>query len=200
MDLMRDFLVLSPNSGSSSPKVLRSASNKGGSASHLGLQLPITPTMLKRDNLGPNFVNPGFVHDSKSPILHNEASGVDSAHLSPRKVNFVEVLEAVTVSNTASTEFPEHDTPTVRQIEGLSMEVAALRKELVAKDALIESLKVPAAGLVSGSSWKDKVSPPGEALARMALSYFPPEVVGETVRVSPPKHVEVRVLKNGKTV
>lgn len=83
----------------------------------------------------------------------------------------------------------------VRQVKGLSQEVTALRKELESKNILIESLKVPEKApeveLNSGSSWKDKVSPPGETHARMNLRYFPPDVDGEKVRVSPPKHVEI---------
>ncbi|KAF7150685.1 hypothetical protein RHSIM_Rhsim02G0109600 [Rhododendron simsii] len=101
----------------------------------------------------------------------------------------------ITVPNNVHLEKQEGDTPTVTQIKGLSKEIIALRKELDAKNNLIESLQVQGnsthGGLNSGVSWKDKVVPPGESHSRMNLHYFPPEVDGENIRVSTPKHVEV---------
>ncbi|KAF7129811.1 hypothetical protein RHSIM_Rhsim10G0103700 [Rhododendron simsii] len=96
---------------------------------------------------------------------------------------------------------PVGDTPTVKQIKSLTKEVSSLRNELKAKDQLIESLQVkdsvPMAGQNCALSWKDKVSLP-EVHSRMKLQYFPPAVEGETVRVSPPKHVETHGAEKWK--
>ncbi|KAI8541498.1 hypothetical protein RHMOL_Rhmol08G0065700 [Rhododendron molle] len=53
------------------------------------------------------------------------------------------------------------------------------------------SVRTDPAVLAMGPSWKDKVSPPTEGPKRMDLQYFPPELDGEKVKVSPPKSVEV---------
>lgn len=136
------------------------------SASKLGLSKPVVPTLLQRDS---NSLN---------------------------KVNMIDVLEAFTIPNNDHLEVQETDSPTVKQIKALSAEVMSLRNELDTKNTLLDSLKdrgnQSVGGLGLGISWKDKVSPPSEACPRMNLQFFPPEVEGETVRVSPPKHVELQ--------
>lgn len=72
-------------------------------------------------------------------------------------------------------------------------EVRVLRSELDGKNKLIESFRNPEPGGVEkGSSWRDKVVPPGVTKSRMQLQYFPPVVDGERIRVSPPSVVEVQ--------
>lgn len=136
------------------------------SASKLGLSKPVVPTLLQRDS--------------------NSLS----------KVNLIDVLEAFTIPNNDHLEVQATDSPTVKQIKDLSAEVMSLRNELDTKNKLLDSLKdrgnQSVGGLGLGISWKDKVSPPSEACPRMNLQFFPPEVEGETVRVSPPKHVELQ--------
>lgn len=144
MDLLRDFPVLNSGNGSASPKI-RSVSNLG-----------FSPTLLKRDNLVSNSKNSGLILESKAVIHQDKMSCASVGPNSSRKVNFFEVLDAVTVSNTDHFEIQEGDTPTVRQIKGLSQEVTALHKELESKNILIESLKVqelaPEVKVDSGSS------------------------------------------------
>ncbi|KAG5566597.1 hypothetical protein RHGRI_002227 [Rhododendron griersonianum] len=162
MDLLRDFLVLNSGNGSDSSKI-RFASNLG-----------FLPTLLKHVNRVSNSENSRIIHGSKDVIHQDKMPCASVGPNSSRK---------------------EGDTPTVRQVKGLSQEVTGLLKELESKNILIKSLKVPEKApeveLDSGSSWKDKVSPPGETHARMNLCYFPPDVDGEKVRVSPPKHVKI---------
>ncbi|KAG5556144.1 hypothetical protein RHGRI_006686 [Rhododendron griersonianum] len=123
--------------------------------------------------------------DSLAPVVSNSSG----------RMNLFDFLESVTVSHNEHLEIQENDTPTVKQIKGLNKEVRALRSELDEKDKLIESLKVkgPTRGVLdTGSSWKDKVSPPSVSHARMNLQFFPPVVEGERIRVSPPEEVELQ--------
>ncbi|KAF7144689.1 hypothetical protein RHSIM_Rhsim04G0075300 [Rhododendron simsii] len=172
--------------------IVFSASPKIRSASNLGF----SPSLLKHDNLVSNSKNSGIILGSKAVIHQDKMLCASVGPNSSRKANFFEVLDAVTVSNTDHFEIQEGDTPTVRQIKGLSQEVTALRKELESTNILIASLKgqelAPEVKVDSGSSWKDKVSPPGETPVRMNLRYFPPDVDGEKVRVSPPEHVDIQ--------
>ncbi|KAI8534909.1 hypothetical protein RHMOL_Rhmol10G0133200 [Rhododendron molle] len=105
------------------------------------------------------------------------------------------------IPNNEHLEFQEGDTRTVKDIKSLTKEISSLHNELKAKDQLIESLQVkdsvPMAGQNSALPWKDKVSSP-EVHSRMKLQYFPPAVEGETVRVSPPKHVETHGAEKWK--
>lgn len=108
-------------------------------------------------------------------------------------------LESVTVTNNDHFEIQEDDTPTVKQLKGLSKELRDLRSELDGKYKLIESLRNPEPGGVEkGSSWRDKVAPPGVTKSRMQLQYFPPMVDGERVRVSPPSVVELQGVEKWK--
>lgn len=166
------------------------------SASNLGLSMSIAPTLLKHDNIVSNSVNSGIVDGSKTKIFMDMISSPAIDRNSSRKVSSSDELVAATVSNSDHLEIQEGDTPAVIKIKGLSKKVAVLRRELETKSTLIESLKaqgkISGDGLASGSSWKDKVVPPGEAHSRMNLTDFPPEMDGEQVRVSPPKHVETQ--------
>lgn len=74
-------------------------------------------------------------------------------------MNFFDVLESTTVLNSDHLEYQDGDTLTVRQIKGLSNEVTVLRKEIEAKNNLIEPLKVqgktPGVGMDSGLMERD---------------------------------------------
>lgn len=134
-------------------------------------------------------------HASSSAIKGDSDSLAHVVSKSSDRVNLFDFLESVTVSNNEHLEIRENDTPTVKQIKGLNKEIRALRSELDEKDKLIDSLKVkgPTLGVLdTGSSWKDKVSPPSVSHTRMNLQFFPPVVEGERIRVSPPKDVELQ--------
>ncbi|KAI8528957.1 hypothetical protein RHMOL_Rhmol12G0188600 [Rhododendron molle] len=104
------------------------------------------------------------IHCGSIPLLVHE-SGPSSDNPGPSdslgRVNLLDFLESVTVTNNAHFEIQEDDTPTVRQIKGLSKEVRDLRSELDGKNKLIESLRNPEpGGVAKGSSWRDKVASP----------------------------------------
>ncbi|KAG5528509.1 hypothetical protein RHGRI_029259 [Rhododendron griersonianum] len=137
--------------------------------------------------------------NSGVPIILQHENAVTASR--SKSVNHKDKSSSVTIPNNEHLEFQEGDTPTVKQIKSLTKEVSSLRNELKAKDQLIESLQVkdsvPMAGQNSALPWKDKVSSP-EVHSRMKLQYFPPAVEGETVRVSPPKHVETHGAEKWK--
>ncbi|KAF7152803.1 hypothetical protein RHSIM_Rhsim01G0069100 [Rhododendron simsii] len=127
------------------------------------------------------------VHNSNG----NESSGAignSASHL-----NVIDVLESVTIDNTEHLEIQADDSPTVRQINSLNAEVRALRAEVEEKRKLLASCSVRTDPVVltTGSSWKDIVSPITDGHKRMDLQFFPPQMDGEKVTVSPPKSVEL---------
>lgn len=87
MDLLQDFPVLNSGNGSDSSKI-RFASNLG-----------FSPTLLKHVNLVSNSENSGIIHGSKDVIHQDKMPCASVGPNSSRKVNFFDVLEAVTVSN-----------------------------------------------------------------------------------------------------
>ncbi|KAG5524233.1 hypothetical protein RHGRI_031039 [Rhododendron griersonianum] len=163
------------------------------SASKLGFPTSGIPNLLKREHAAPISVIPSVV---SGPI------SVNPIEQSLGKVNLFDILDSVTISSNEHLLIHEGDTPTVKQIKGLTKEVSVLRNELTTKNKLIESLtmkdQVPVTGQGVGASWKDKVSPPGASHSRMKLQFFPPAVEGETIRVSPPQHVEIHGAEQWK--
>lgn len=163
------------------------------SATKLGFPTSGIPNLLNRAHAAPISVIPRVVSDSIS---------VNPIEQSLGKVNLFDILDSVTISSNEHLEIHEGDTPTVKQIKGLSKEVSVLRHELNAKNKLIESLtakdQAPVTDQGVGASWKDKVTPPSASHSRMKLQFFPPAMEGETIRVSPPQHVEIHGAEQWK--
>ncbi|KAG5540044.1 hypothetical protein RHGRI_020322 [Rhododendron griersonianum] len=97
------------------------------------------------------------------------------------RVNLLDFLEPVTVTNGDHLEIQDDYSPTVKQIKGLSKEVRALCSDLDEKNKLIESISGsgPAfpEGVEKSSSWKDKVVPPGVNMDLLTAS-------GKTVAIA----------------
>lgn len=172
------------------------------SASNLGLSMSIAPTLLKHDNIVSNSVNSGIVDGSKTKIFMDMISSPAIDRNSSRKVSSSDELVAATVSNSDHLEIQEDDTPAVIKIKGLSKKVVVLRQELETKSTLIESLKaqgkISGDGLASGSSWKDKVVPPGEAHSRMNLT-FPLRWTESRLGFPLLSMLRLKAQRNGKT-
>ncbi|KAF7143897.1 hypothetical protein RHSIM_Rhsim05G0136300 [Rhododendron simsii] len=81
------------------------------------------------------------------------------------RVNLLDFLEFVPVTNNDLLEIKEDDTSTVKQM---------------------------------GSSWKDKVAPPGVSNTRMTFQYFLPSMEGDRIIVSPPSAMEVQGAEKWK--
>ncbi|KAG5543620.1 hypothetical protein RHGRI_016389 [Rhododendron griersonianum] len=127
------------------------------------------------------------LHCGSVPILVNgSGTSVDNQGVSSSvgRVNLLDILESV----------PDHleiqvdDTPTVKQIKGLTKGVSALGAELDSKNKLGIALS---GGVEMGPSWKDKVAPPGVSRggdsAPTPLEGFEPAVImpASTIRELP---------------
>ncbi|KAE9445459.1 hypothetical protein C3L33_22645, partial [Rhododendron williamsianum] len=174
------------------PPLGLSSSTSASKLGFTGLRKPVS--MLSSNSL----------HCGTIPLLVKD-SGPDNANhedsSSVGRVNLLDFLESVTV-NHDYLEIKADDTPTVKQIKGLNQEIRALRAELDSKHKLINSINgsgiVLPGGVEMGSSWKDKVAPPGVSNTRMTFQYFPPTVEGDRITVSPPCAVEVKGAEKWK--
>ncbi|KAI8556069.1 hypothetical protein RHMOL_Rhmol05G0223900 [Rhododendron molle] len=158
-----------------------------------GLRKPVS--MLSNNSLHCGMI-PLLV---KGSGLDNDNQGNSS---SVSRVNLLDFLESVTVTNNDHLEIKEDNTPIVKQVKGLNQEVRALWAELDSKKELIDSINgsciaLPG-GVEMGSLWKDKVVPPSISNTRMTFQYFPPTVEWERITVSPPSVVEVQGAKKWK--
>ncbi|KAI8571820.1 hypothetical protein RHMOL_Rhmol01G0149100 [Rhododendron molle] len=145
------------------------------------------------------------LHCGTIPLLVTD-SGPNNANQgnssSVGRVNLLDFLESVSVPNNDSLAIKEDDILTVQQVKGLNQEVTALRAELDSKNKVIESINSSGialpGGVEMGSSWRDKVAPPGVSNTRMTFQYFPPTVEGDRITVSPPSAVEVQGAEKWK--
>lgn len=124
-------------------------------------------------------------------------SAVPSHNLRPHSpvgtlpVSIIDLLESVTVPNNEHRLISASDTPTVRQIKSLNMEILALRKELDDKNKGLEANlgNSRVSPVLANTTWRDKVASSAEVSPRMKLEFFPPSVEGQKVKVAPPVSV-----------